>query len=68
MSLIWQGRAGVSFFWAEIKEEETTRKSPFKEVAAVGGKTENLIDLTLTAVRVGASLREPNAEALLVWM
>ena len=48
---------------AKIKEEETTRKDPFKEAAAGGGKTLNLIGLTLTAVRVGASLREPNAEA-----
>ena len=48
---------------AKIKKEETTRKDPFKEAAAGGGKTLNLIGLTLTTVRVGGRLREPNAEA-----
>ena len=56
MSLIWQGSKGFSFFCAEIREEETTRKDPFMEVTAGRGKTENLIGLTLTAVRVGGSL------------
>ena len=48
---------------AKIKEEETTRKDPFKEAAAGGGKTLNLIGLTFTAVIVGGRVREPNAEA-----
>ena len=40
----------------DIQKEETTRKDPFKEAAAGGGKTLNLIGLTLTAAKVGGRL------------